>query len=59
MRSDIEKEALKKIIETKLRDKTGNLAVTVTDEKFLSNLLDVCTLNQLRDAVNPNPLKKG
>jgi hypothetical protein len=46
-----EREALKETIERKLKEKTGELMVEVTDDKFLSTLLDVCTLNQLRDAV--------
>ena len=46
-----EREALKKAVEQKLKEK-GILIVNTekTDSEFLSALIDVCTLNQLRDA---------
>lgn len=46
-----EREKLQELIELKLKDKMGGLTASITDEKFLSHLLDVCTLNQLRNMV--------
>ena len=45
-----EKEILRKLINQKLERK-GKIIVdaSISDENFLSNLLDLCTLNQLRD----------
>jgi hypothetical protein len=48
-----EKEALKIRINQKLSEK-GRIVVdtSISDEKFILNLLDVCTLNQLRDVLD-------
>ena len=53
MISEIEREMLKKVIERELKEK-GEIIVNTekTDSKVLSALIDICTLNQLRDAIN-------
>ena len=46
-----EKESLKEYIEMELREK-GKIVINTekTDKEVLSALLDICTLNKLRDA---------
>jgi len=55
-----EKEALKIRINQKLEEK-GEIIVNtaISDEKFIDNLLNVCTLNQLRDILDKQEQKDG
>ena len=53
MRSISEKEATKEMIKLKLDDKTEIIVDSgITDSEFVATLLDICTLNKLRDAMS-------